>query len=171
MKQIFLTFLLLAGFTFSHEALAVNRHAAEATTAYGAASLMTVNDFLAVDISSFKKADGKGLKWTQKLAFKAMQKNLARKVNKGKIEGTMTLEQAGNAAGGNLYGLLSLIFSVVGLFIPYLGLALLIAGLVLGIIGISRDNNPTMAIIGTVLSAVFLLLIIIVIAASIAWFY
>ena len=171
MKQFFFTFLLLAGFTFPHEALAVNSHAKQPATAYGAASLMTVNDFLAVDVAGFKKADGKGLKWTQKLAFKAMQKNLARKVIKGKIEGTMTLEQAGSAAGGNLYGLLSTIFAVVGLFIPYLGLAMLIAALVLGIIGIKRDNNPTLAIIGTALSAAFLLLLIIVLAASISWFY
>ncbi|MDQ3015450.1 MAG: hypothetical protein M3R25_01820 [Bacteroidota bacterium] len=171
MKELFLTFFLFTSFVFSHQALAVNSHRSENAMTIGVKSQMTVNDFLAVDLQNFKSADGKGLKWTQKLAFKAMQKSMARKVAKGKIEGTMSLEEAGTAAGGNLYGLLSLIFSVVGLFIPYLGLAMLIAGLVLGIIGITRDNNPTMAIIGTVLSAVFLLLILIVIAASIAWFY
>ena len=172
MKHIFLTLFLFAGFVFSYDAAAINTNESVAAPgAFSPALQMSVNDFIAFDAKEYRKADGKKLKWTERLAFKLVQKNLAKKVKKGKIEGTMPMHEAGNAAGGNLYGLLSLIFSVVGLFVPFLGLALLVAALVLGIIGINRDNNPTMAIIGTVLSGLFLFLILIVLLAGAAFLW
>lgn len=168
MKQLFLTLFFVSGLLISYEASAINNKSLPAPgIALALSSQLTVNDFLAFDAKSYRTVDGKKLKWTERLAFKVVQKNLARKVQKGKIDGEMTMDQA-RAAGGNLYGLLSLIFAVVGLFIPYVGLALLVAAFVLGIIGIKRDNNPTMAIIGLVLSAVILLLLLIVIAVGVS---
>jgi hypothetical protein len=171
MKSLFLTLLLLSGFVFVNESAAIQPSLPAEGHALALAQQLTVNDFLSFDAKSYRTAEGKKLKWTQRMAFQVMQKNLARKVKKGKIAGDMTMDEAAGAAGGNLYGLLSLIFAVVGLFIPYLGLAMLIAALVLGIIGLKRDNNPTMATIGLVLSAIFLLLIIIVIAVASSTFW
>ena len=174
MKHLFLTLFLFTGFIFSYNASAIN--SASMPPSGGALAFgqqVTVDDFIAFDVKSYRTADGKKLKWTQRLAFNLVQKNLERKVRKGKIDGTMTMDEAvrGSGAGGNIYGLLSLIFSVVGLFIPYVGLLLLVGAFVLGLIGIKRDNNPTMAIIGTIISAVFLLLllIVIIVGASILW--
>ena len=170
MKSLFLTLLLLSGFVFVNESTAIQTAIPSDGQGLALAQQLTVNDFLSFDAKTFRTAEGKKLKWTQRMAFQVMQKNLTRKMKKGKIDGNMTMDEAA-AAGGNLYGLLSLIFAVVGLFVPYLGLALLIAALVLGIIGLKRDNNPTMATIGLVLSAVFLLLIIIVIAVASSTFW
>lgn len=168
MKQLFLTLFLISGLFSTYQASAIHNESLPAAGgALALSSQLTVNNFLAFDAKSYRTADGKKLKWTERLAFKVVQKNLARKVQKGKIDGDMTMDQA-KAAGGNIYGLLSLIFAVVGLFVPYVGLALLIAAFVLGLIGIKRDNNPTMAIIGLVLSAVILLLLLIVIAVGVS---
>lgn len=168
MKQLFLTLFLISGFTFSYHAYAINSEKAPAQgMGLSIGSQMTVNDFISFDAKNYRSADGKKLKWTQRLAFNIVKKNLERKVKKGKIDGDMTMDKAG-AAGGNIYGLLSLIFSVVGLFVPILGLGLLIAAFVLGLIGLRRDNNPTMALIGLIISGVFLLLILIVIAVGIS---
>lgn len=168
MKQLFLTLFLISGLFSTYQASAIhNENLPASGGALALTSQITVNNFLAFDAKSYRTVDGKKLKWTERLAFKVVQKNLARKVQKGKIDGNMTMDQA-RAAGGNIYGLLSLIFAVVGLFVPYIGLALLIAAFVLGLIGIKRDNNPTMAIIGLVLSAVILLLLLIVIAVGVS---
>lgn len=171
MKQLFLVLFLLSGLLITNQVSAINSEKIPAT---GGALVFTpqftVNDFLSLDVKNYRTADGKKLKWTERLAFKVVQKNLARKVKKGKIDGDLAMEDA-KAAGGNLYGLLSLIFSVVGLFVPYVGLALLVAAVVLGIIGINRDNNPTMAIIGLVISALALLLILIVIAVGFSFLW
>ena len=168
MKQLVLTIFLLTGFVFTYDAMAV--HTKMPADGLALTQQLTVNDFLAVDLQNLRTAEGKKLKWHQRFVAKTMQKSLARKVAKGKLDGNATLEQAGGA-GGNIHGLLSLIFSVVGLFVPYLGFAMLIAALVLGIIGLRKDNNPTMATIGLVLSAVFLLLLIILIAVAAGSFW
>ena len=169
MKQLFLTLFLMSGFVLSYQAYAINVDNAPASgTGSTIASQMTVNDFIALDVNSYRTAEGKKLKWTQRLAFNLVKKNLERKVKKGKIDGDLSMDQAKGGAGGNIHGLLSLIFSVVGLFIPIVGLALLIAAFVLGLIGLKKDNNPTMAIIGLVVSGAFLLLILIVIAVGVS---
>lgn len=171
MKQLFLVLFLLSGLLITDQVSAIN---SKKIPVSGGALVftpqITVNDFLSLDVKNYRTADGKKLKWTERLAFKVVQKNLARKVKKGKIDGDLAMDDA-KAAGGNLYGLLSLIFSVVGLFIPYVGLALLVAAVVLGIVGIKRDNNPTMAIIGLIISALALLLILIVIAVGFSFLW
>jgi hypothetical protein len=72
----------------------------------------------------------------------------------------------------NTYGLLSTIFGAAGFlfliiassgsagFLGILSLLLAVAGLVLGILGIKRDKNSILGIIGTALSGVLLLLYI-----------
>lgn len=134
---------------------------------------LTVNDFLAIDIGGYRTAEGKKMKWTQRIAMNMVQKKLARKVRKGKIDGEASMSTVMAAPGTSKFGLLSVIFSVAGLVVPYFGLAMIIAGLVLGIIGIRRDPDPTLAIIGTVISSVFILLLLIAIAALAAggWFW
>jgi len=175
MKQLFLTLFLVVTSALTYNASAVNTN--PAPVASGAMTLnpqMTINDFLSVDLKGYHNADGKKLKWGQRIAIGMAQKNFAKKVRQGKMDGTAALGTALAPGNNNIHGLLSVIFAGVGLFIPVLGLALIIAALVLGIIGLKRDANPTMAIIGTALSGLFLFLIIIaliVIAASGCWFY
>jgi len=171
MKQLFLVLFLLSGLLIIDQVSAINSEKIPASGgALAFSTEITINDFISLDVKNYRTADGKKLKWTKRLAFKIVQKSLARKVKKGKIDGDLAMDDA-KAAGGNLYGLLSLIFSVVGLFIPYVGLAMLIAAVVLGIIGIKRDNNPTMAIIGLIISALALLLILIVIAVGFSFLW
>ena len=174
MKSLFLTLIFVMGAALTHQSAAISTAPAPmAKDAMSIASTMTVSDFLAVDFKGYRTAEGKKLKWTQRLAFSMTQKNLAKQVKKGKIEETATMDMAMAAKGRNTFGLLSVIFSVAGLVIPYFGLAMIIAGLVLGIMGIKRDSDPTLAIIGTVISSVFLVLLLLVLVAfaSGGWFW
>ena len=134
---------------------------------------MTVNDFLAFDAKAYRSADGKKMKWTERLAIGIVKKKLERKVNKGKIEGTATMAEATKAASASKYGLLSLILSAAGvilLFTPLglVGIVAVIAGFVLGLIGLRRDANTTMALIGTILGAlgIFITLLAVILVAS-----
>ena len=170
MKHLFLSLFLLVTTVFCYNVSAVNtNHDLTATSPMAIGHQITVNDFLAFDFKGYQTMDGKKLKWGQRVAMSMAQKSLAKKVKKGKIDGASTLDLSAAVGGNNTYGLLSIIFSIVGLFVPYLGLAMIIAGLVLGIIGIKRDANPTMAIIGTAVSAAFLLLVLIAIVALASW--
>jgi hypothetical protein len=165
-NQIFLTLILLLGTAWSFRVSAIHNTAAPIVMdAKALAQAMRVEDFLQIDLKDYRSADGKRLKWSQRVALGMVQKNLARNVKKGKIESTATLDQAMAARNKNMFGLLSVIFSVAGLIVPYFGLAMIIAGLVLGIMGIRRDADPTLAIIGTVISSVFLLLLLLVVIA------
>ena len=139
---------------------------------------MTVGDFLSMDLKVLRNAEGRRLGLPKMIGAKIVQKSLARQVKKGKISANADLKES-MAASANKRGLLSVIFSSAGLiflFIPYvniLGLGFTIAGFVLGIIGIKRDADPTMAIIGTVLGGVALfiyLLAVIVVATWLSWF-
>ncbi len=170
MKKHLLTLALFIGISSLFNLNAINPTVPEMMAeAAIMAPTMTVNDFLDMDIKGYRTVEGKKMKWTHRLALGATQKNLAKKVKKGKVDGEASLSSAMAVRGANTYGLLSVIFAVAGLVIPYLGIAMIIAGLVLGIIGISRDANPTLAIIGTVISSVFLLLLLIVIIAISSW--
>lgn len=143
---------------------------------YSRGKSMTVNDFLAFDSKEFRTQEGKKLSWTKRLGMKMTQKHLAAQVRRGKIDGNTDLHTAMRASSANKKGLLSLIFSSLGLiflFIPYvaiLGLGLSIAGFVLGIIGLKRDEDTTMALIGVILGGVALFIYLLVIIAVAAWF-
>jgi hypothetical protein len=162
LKQILLTLLIFGSTAVTFKVSAVHSSSTLKTMdAMAMAPTMTVNDFLAIDIKEYRTAEGKKMKWTHRLILGGKQKNLAKKVRKGEIEGTATMSMAAAPGQNNTLGLLSVIFSIVGLFIPYLGLPMIIAALVLGILGLKRDYNPTLATIGTVLSSVFLVIVII----------
>ena len=173
MKQLFLTIFLLTAAVFNYNAFAVNTHPPVSSGSMPLTPQMTINDFVKMDIKVFRNADGKKLKWGQRIALGMAQKNFARKIRKGKMDGAASLDTALAPGNNNINGLLSIIFAFTGLFIPIIGFGLLIAALVLGIIGIRKDANPTMAIIGTVVSGVFILLVLVALAiiASGCWLY
>jgi hypothetical protein len=174
MKQLFLTLFLVIASALSYKASAVNpNHPPLASYTSTLSPQMTINDFVKMDIKGLRKADGNKLKWGQRIALGMAQKNFAKKIKKGKMDGTASLDTALAPGSNNIHGLLSIIFAFTGLFIPILGFGLLIAALVLGIIGIKKDANPTMAIIGTVVSGVFILLVLVALAviASGCWLY
>ena len=72
---------------------------------------------------------------------------------------------------GIIFGLLSLIFGAgawVFAFIPGIGIASIgfaVAAIVLGILGLNRKKGDTKSVIGLVLGSLFLLLLIIAVAA------
>lgn len=173
MKPFFLTLFLFAGLAFSYDASAINNTATIAPSVLASNSQMTVNDFLAIDLKKANNRSGQKISWAQRLVLKQYQKGLDRKVQKGKLDGTMTLSEATRAGNANMTGLLSLIFSAVGLILLWtplglIGMALGIAGFVLGIIGLKKDANTTMALIGTILGAlvIFMTLLAVIIVAS-----
>lgn len=177
MKQLFLVLFLLSGLLITDQVSAIN---SENTPASGSALAyspqITVNDFLALDSKEIRTQEGNKLSWTKRLGIKMTQKHLAAQVRKGKIDGGADLHTAMRASSANKKGLLSLIFSSLGLiflFIPYvaiLGLGLSIAGFVLGIIGLKRDEDTTMALLGVILGGVALFIYLLVIVAVAAWF-
>ncbi|HJW29573.1 MAG TPA: hypothetical protein VJ508_10030, partial [Saprospiraceae bacterium] len=158
MKKVVLTCLLLLGVFSMTQVLAVRSSSGFKVMPAPAMQLqsqMTVNDFLAFDVKNYRTSEGRKMGFFKRTAIHLVQKKLAKKVSKGKIEGTMPFKEAVAGHSSNKFGLLSVIFGAVGLFIPYVGLPLLIAGLVLGIMGIKRDANPTLAIIGTAINGAF----------------
>lgn len=134
---------------------------------------MTVSDFLSINFNHYKTETGSRLTWGQRLAMKMFQKKVAKEVRKGKIEGNSAFFEYATGEGyNNRTGRMSLIFSSIGLlllFVPYLaivGIALGIAGFILGIVGMKKDADPTMAVIGTILGGVALFLALFVILAG-----
>lgn len=168
MKPILLILFLIAVSTITHPVYGVNRgNDVSVETFFKHPGQMTVNDFISVDFKNYRTEDGKKLKWTSRLVFTGAQKKLARQVKQHKLDGNISMIEAAKVGGRNIHGLLSVIFAAAGLFIPVLGFGLIVAALVLGIIGIRRDYNPTMAIIGTALSGAFLLLFLILLVVGI----
>lgn len=177
MKYSLTILLLFACISQSNNLLAVHIAAGPyAINNYSNGKSITVNDFLAIDSKVVRTQEGQKLSWAKRLGMKMTQKHLAKQVRKGKIDGGADLHTAMRASSANKRGLLSLIFSSLGLiflFIPYvaiLGLGLSIAGFVLGIIGLKRDEDTTMALIGVILGGLALFIYLLVIIAVAAWF-
>ncbi len=175
MKQFYLIIFLLATIGDGNKAYAV--HIESSPHHPGKINLgdeMTVNDFLALDVKDYRTAGGNKLKWNQQLAFKIAQKNFTRKVQKGGLDENLNFHEAANVSPANRTGRLSLILSSVGLvffFIPVvniIGLGFSLAGLILGIIGLRKDEDQTMAIIGMVIGGLGVLISLLVIASVIA---
>ena len=174
MKHFFLATFLLIELLCWDSAFAV--HSNHAIVDYKSSVVnqqMTVSDFLSINFKNYRPEDGSKLKWGQRVAMKLFQKKIAKEVRKGKIEGTSPFFDYATGEGySNRTGRMSLIFSSVGLlmlFIPYLaivGFALGIAGFVLGIIGLKKDIDPTMALIGTILGGLALVLFLFVVIAG-----
>ena len=163
MKKLLFTLGLLIGLSFTTHVFAVKSSSGFRVMTAPATEMqtqMTVNDFLAFDVKNYRTAEGKKMGLVKRMVINTAQNKLEKKIKKGELAGTTLMSEVEASPGKNTYGLLSLIFGVAGWFIPVLGLAMIIAGFVLGIIGIRRDYNPTMAIIGTVVSALGLLIIL-----------
>lgn len=175
MKHFYL--LLLFTLCASQSSFAVDVKNSPVYDAQAAVNAMTVNDFLAMDIKNYRNAEGKKLNWTQRLGFKIAQKSFAKSVKKGNVDGEANFKEAAGASAANKHGRLSLIFAAAGLvllFIPLgalglLGLGLSVAGFVLGILGLKRDEDQTMALIGTIISGLTLFLFLILIIAVAAF--
>ena len=103
----------------------------------------------------YEYSTGKKLSFVEKLGFKILQK----KLKKG-----AALPKAGGD-GGNLLSLLSCIFGGAGLLIAFVsglgGILLGIAGLVLGIIALKKEDSRTLAIIGTICGGLVVLISIV----------
>lgn len=120
---------------------------------------MTLQNFLTLTPNKYTELTGKKMTFKQKIAFAIL---------KAKLKRQLPDSVAHNKAD---IGLLSLIMgggAFVVALIPFLGvisIPMAIAGIVLGIIGLGRKKGDTKSIIGLVLGSLFLLLIVIVIAA------
>lgn len=179
MKSTLLAFFFLAGSVFSSQLNAIHPES-DKTLVKEAGSSLTVQQFIDFDLRSYRDGDGKRIPFIKRISLSIIQKKLARDVRKGRLEANEGLAEAMKAApSANKRGLLSLIFSSLGLifmFIPYiviLGFGLSVAGFVLGIIGLNRDEDMTMALLGVILGGIGLLiylLAIIVVAAWVGWF-
>lgn len=155
--------------------MAVNSitHSREEFTSESLWHTVTVDRFLALDINRLHQSGLLHANWLQRVVLKQLQKKLAKKVVKGKLDRCSTLSdtmpQLANK-NPNMHGLLSLIFGGLGFISLLLGsLAILsipfaLAALILGIIGIKKDKNNTMAIIGLVFGSAVILLLILAIA-------
>ncbi len=126
---------------------------------------MALQEFLNLTPKKYQELTGKRMTFKQKLAFYLL---------KGKLKKQLSNDKTSHSTD---IGLLSLIFgggAFVLAIIPYIGLLsvpLAIAAIILGIIGLGRKKGDTKSIIGLVLGSVFLLLIIVLIAAfSSGWY-
>lgn len=138
---------------------------------------MTVNQFLSVDADQIRKSNGVKQAWVKRWAVRHAQHRLQKKIDNGKLTRESTLNQAFAKAGdANKRGMFALIFSGAGFLFLFLGplafltLPLAIAGLILGIIGIQKDRDSTMAIFGIVLGGLTLLIFLLAILVLVTLF-
>jgi hypothetical protein len=126
---------------------------------------ISLQEFLNLTPKKYQQLTGKRMTWKQKLAFYMLKGKLKKQLSDNKNSHSTDI------------GLLSLIFggsAFVLAIIPYVGLVsipLAIAAIILGIIGLGRKKGDTKSIIGLVLGSVFLLLLLVLIAAfSSGWY-
>ena len=105
----------------------------------------------------------------ERFAIRLAQKGIVKKIAKGDLLLTASQDDTG-AGNPNKRGLVSLLFALVGilfLFIPGglagIGGLFAIAGFILGIIGLKRDEDKTLALIGTIVGALVVTLYLLVI--------
>ncbi len=125
---------------------------------------ISIGQFIAMDFDQLQESKLIKINWLQKSIFKAAQKKLTKKVAKGKIEADSFVIKARETKNENSRGKLALIFGVSGLLLLTLGTAGLILAFplgilafILGIIGLRKDKNRTMATLGVVLGSLLLL--------------
>lgn len=148
-------------------------HSKEAYSSRSLWSTVTVEQFLAMDINRLHQSGLFHANWLQRQLLRQVQKKLAKKVAAGKLDQRLNVSDAvphRSNNNQNTRGLLSVIFGGLGFIFLLLGsLSILsipfaIAALILGIIGIKKDKNNTMAIIGLVFGGTVILLLILAIA-------
>ena len=137
---------------------------------------MTVNQFLSFDPDQIRKSNGIKQAWVKRWAVRHVQHRLQKKIDNGKLTRESSLNQAfAKSNNPNNRGKWSLILAGAGFVFLFLGplafltLPLAIAGLVLGIMGIQKDRNSTMAVIGLVIGALTILLFLAAILILVAF--
>jgi hypothetical protein len=121
---------------------------------------MSVQDFLNLTPKKYYELTGTRMTLKQKLSFVILKAKLRKQLPDEKAEGKKTD-----------IGLLSLVFgggAFVLALIPYVGIIsipLALAAIVLGIIGLGRKKGDTKSLIGLVLGSLFIVLVIVVVAA------
>ena len=165
MKSFWLLLLLQSGIWFTNNSFAVQTTAIpiDGSTIYSPS--MTVNDFISIDLKNYRTADGRKIKWTQRFVLNGLQKKLERKVQKQKVDGTTLLKDVDGASHPNKRGIVSVILVGVGLLLLFLpgwlfGLGAIFAGagFILGIIGLSKDEDIILALVGTILGALLVVI-------------
>lgn len=177
LRILFLAFLLFYIATPNGNAINSVSSAPSNNSSANMLSNITVSQFLSLDFDKIQESNLVSLNWMQKSLLKSAQKRLAKKVSKGKIDASQSLlNKSAAAKGENRRGMFSLIFGGAGFLflflgpLAYLSLPLGIAGLILGIIGVKKDKNDTMAIIGMVFGSLVILLFLLA-AVLIASFF
>ena len=121
---------------------------------------MTLQNFLTLTPKKYQELTGRKMSFKEKIAFAIFKGKLKRQLPEDKT-----------ASHKSNIGLLSLLFGAgafVIAFIPTVGvisIGLAVAAIVLGIIGLGRKKGDTKSLIGLVLGSVFLLLILVAVAA------
>jgi hypothetical protein len=119
---------------------------------------MSASEFAALTPKEIAKKAGKKMSWGEKILFKIAQKRIKKQLVKEGLEG----EAGGSSKKGKIslflagFGLLLMIFSGASFTAFVVGLICGVIALVFGIIGLKKDENKALAIIGTVLSTVIM---------------
>jgi len=84
-------------------------------------------------------------------------------------------QQSYSSGSGNIYGIIALVCGLIGLFgaIVYFGIVLGIVAIAMGGIGLTRDDNNSMAVIGLILGIVDIVccfLVFFLIFTMLSWF-
>jgi len=162
---------------FPYSTLAVNPEKAASTISLeeyvfqeGPMAGLTLEEVLTTDYKTLRKKTGKKLNLFQRMGLKMVQKRY-RKIsdNPRKVK---KLEQ--RLASGNTLGLVGIILGAAGLvfafipFITFLAPLLALTAIILGAIGLKRDNRPGLAIgalvLGSLTLLIFFFVLIIVLA-------
>lgn len=126
----------------------------------GNLNALTLQDFLKLTPKKYYELTGKKLTLKEKLAFTILKSKLKKQLPDDK-----------DVPRKNNLGMLSLLFGAgawVFAFIPAIGIISLgfaVAAVVLGILGLGRKKGDAKSIIGLVLGGLFLLLVVVAIAA------
>lgn len=129
-------------------------------TAQGKLNAMALQEFLNLTPKRYFELTGKKMTFKQKIGFAILKAKLKRQLADEK-----------SAPHKTDLGLLSLIFGAgawVFAFIPGIGIASIgfaVAAVVLGILGLNRKKGDTKSVIGLVLGSLFLLLLVVAVAA------
>ena len=129
---------------------------------------MTVVEFIGIDLKEYTSPGGKKIKWIDRQILKLYQKKLERMMNKHQLDGAVVLSDTSVDVNPNKRGLFSLILAGLGLaflFVPgvvgSLGIIFAIAGTIMGIIGLKRDEEVIFPLVGTILGALLTIIYVI----------
>jgi|GEM_PF-1447660 len=171
-RNTLIVFLLSVSMAYAVHPVEAPKPAAAAVIS----SSMTVNQFLSIDPDQIRKSNGIKQAWVKRWTVRHAQHRLQKKIDNGKLTRESALNQAfAKSNNPNNRGKWSLIIAGAGFLFLFLGplafltLPLAIAGMVLGIMGIQKDNDSTMAVIGMVLGILTILLFLVAILILVAF--